>query len=99
MKTFGPRTSIAPTVAGGQRRVVGADDAHADAGQREADRAAAPLAVGGVVGVRGQHHRLAHAVALEDGVAGALPELLEGVEQERRRAADEEAHVRRRPRA
>src|SRR5207237_1822626 len=54
------------------RLPVAADDAPADARERKADRAAAPLAVPRVVRIRRQHHRLAHPVALEDGVAGAL---------------------------
>ena len=60
--------------------------------QRKADRAAATLAVLGVVGVGRQHHGLAHAVALEDGVAGALAPGVEGLDQQRRRARDEHAH-------
>jgi hypothetical protein len=45
------------------------------------------------IGVGGEHHRLAHAVALEDGVAGALAPVVEGLDQQRRRAADEQPHV------
>lgn len=49
--------------------------AHAQlhARQGETDGAATALALLGLVGVGGEHDRLAHAVALEDRVAGAAP--------------------------
>ena len=62
-------------------------------GKRKTDRAAAALAARRVAGVGRQHRRLRHAVALQNGVAGALLPLREGVEQQRRRARDEQAHV------
>ena len=82
-----------PISSAAERAALVVADAQLDPGQREADRAAAALAVPRQVGVRGQHRGLAHAVALEDGVAGALAPGLEGLDQHRRRAADEEAHV------
>ena len=69
-------------------------DAHLDAGQREADRAGDALAV---VGVRGVHAGLGHAVALEDGVAGARLPFAMRLGEQRRRAGDEQAHVLRSP--
>ncbi|OQC06313.1 MAG: hypothetical protein BWX79_02115 [Alphaproteobacteria bacterium ADurb.Bin100] len=43
-------------------------------------------------GVRRQHDRLAHAVTFQDGVAGALLPFGEGLDQQRRRARNEQAH-------
>ena len=43
--------------------------------------------------VRGVHAGLGHAVALEDGVAGAGVEGVEGLVEQRRRARDEETHA------
>ena len=64
-----------------------------DARQGKAHRAAPALAVLRAARVRGEHQRLAHAVALDDGVAGALAEGVEGLDEQRRRAADEDPHV------
>ena len=49
-----------------------------------------------VIGVRGVHAGLGHAVAFEDRVAGALAEGAMRVGEQRRRAGDEEPHVGRR---
>ena len=70
---------------------LGVGDADLHARQRHADAARDPVAV---IGVGGVHVGLGHAVALEDGVAGAGAELLVGLGRERRRARDEQAHVR-----
>jgi hypothetical protein len=56
----------------------------------KADGAGAPRAV---VGVRGVHVGLGHAVAFQDGMAGAGLEGLVGLGGEGGRARDEEAHV------
>ena len=69
---------------------VGVGDAQRHAGQRRADRAGAPLAV---IGVGGVHAGLGHAVALQDGVAGARLEAGVGLGLQRRAAGDEQAHV------
>ncbi len=67
-------------------------DPDADARQREADRPRPALAV---IGVRRDHVRFGHAVALEDGVAGPLPPRRVRLGEQRRRAGNEEPHVRR----
>ena len=51
-----------------------------------------------VIGVGGVHVGFGHAVALEDGVAGARLPFAMGLGQQRRRAGDEQAHVRGRSR-
>src|SRR6056297_318883 len=58
--------------------------------QWRADRACPPFAV---VGVRGVHAGLGHAVAFEDAVAGPGREFLVRIGQKRRAAGDEKAHV------
>jgi len=83
-------------LAAGQCLRVIAGHAHADARQRKAHGAAAPLALLRVVRVRGEHDGLAHPVALQDGLASALLPLAEGLQQQRRGAGDEQAHVLRR---
>ena len=60
-------------------------------GERQAHGAADAIAV---VGIGREHHGLAHAVALENALAGARLELAEGVGQQRRRTRDEQSHVR-----
>jgi hypothetical protein len=74
-----------PTSPGGRA-------AQAHAGQRRTHGAAAARGLG-AVGVAGEHDGLAHAVALQDDVAGACTPGLEGLQQQRRRAADEQAHA------
>ena len=71
----------------------GIGDAHGHAGQRMADRAGHAIAV---IGVRGVHVGLGHAVALEHGVAGARRPFAMGVGEQRRRAGNEQPHVLRR---
>ena len=72
---------------------AGQCDTHLHTGQRKTDRAAATFAVFAAIGVGGEHQRFAHAIALENGVAGSLAELIESLDQQRRRAADEQAHA------
>ncbi|ESX22226.1 hypothetical protein X766_01885 [Mesorhizobium sp. LSJC255A00] len=68
-------------------------DAQRNAGQREADRAGPTLAL---IGVRRVHVGLGHAVALENGVAGALAPGVVRFGEQRRRAGNEQADVLRR---
>ena len=65
-------------------------DTDLDVGQARPDRAGDALAL---ERVRGVHAGLGHAVALEDPVAAARLEGLEGLDEQRRRARDEEPHV------
>jgi hypothetical protein len=80
----------AADLAGLHRRAAGADYSQRRARQRKTDGAAAPFAL---VGIRGEHAALGHAVALEYRVAGARLEFVEGFLQQRRRTGDEQAHV------
>ena len=63
-------------------------EAQLDAGQWEADRPRSPLAF---IGVRDEHQRLGHPVALEDQLARSLLHTAVKVGAERRRARDAEA--------
>eukprot|EP01136_Pigoraptor_vietnamica_P034513 Opistho-1_new@98565 len=88
----------AADLAHGQRLVGIVHHAQAHAGQREAHRGAAPLALAAVacigrIGVAGEHDGFAHAVALQDGVACALLPFGKGLDQQRGRPCDEQAHV------
>ena len=65
-------------------------DPQADAGQGKADRAGEP---GAVIGVRRDHVGLGHAVAFEDRVIRPLAPGLVRLGEQRRGAADEQAHV------
>ena len=87
------RSSPGSPARDGAARLV--DDVDRDAGQLAADRARHARAV---VRVRQRHPDLGHAVALEDGLAGRLPERLEQRRRQRRRAAGEEPQAARRRR-
>ena len=85
-------------LAGGARRAGAAGlhvvhHAHTHLGQGQADGARAALRRIAVVRVAREHDGLAHAVAFEDGVAGAFAPKLEGLGQQRRRARDEDAQL------
>ena len=64
---------------------------HADARQRKANCAAAPFAT--LVGIGCQHGGFTHAVALQNGVAGARLPIAKSVDQQRRRPGNEQAHI------
>ena len=64
--------------------------AHAHSRQRKAHR---PRPAFAVIGVRRDHAGFGHAVALENGKAGALPPGDVSLGEQRRRARDEQAHV------
>ncbi|MNV31507.1 hypothetical protein D3C71_1228180 [compost metagenome] len=88
----------AADLAHGQVFAVVALHAQADARQGEAHGAATALILALValvsgVGVAGEHDGFAHAVAFQNGVAGALLPFLEGFDEQRCRACDEQAHV------
>ena len=73
---------------------LGIGDADLDPRQGKADRAGDAVAV---IGVGGVHVGLGHAVALEDGVTGAVPEFPVRLGERQRRAGDEKAHMAGRP--
>ena len=95
LNTLGPLTSMPPISPAGQRlrrRRRARARATPGSGKPTVPPRRSPSCR--AVGVGGEHHGLAHAVALEDGVAGALAPVVEGLHQQRRRAGDEQAHVR-----
>ncbi len=71
----------------------GIGDADLDPRQRQTHRSGNTRAV---IGIRRVHVGFGHAVAFEDGVAGARLPVAMGLAQKRRRTRDEQAHVLRR---